>query len=501
MASLNIPIGSTFAERYRIVRAMAQGGMGAVYEVVHLETGKTRALKVMLPGMLQNREMHDRFRREARVTASIESEFIVDVVDAGVDPESSMPFLAMEYLRGEELDKKLKQTGAVSVEEAAVLLSQIAIALDKTHKASIVHRDLKPSNIFLTERDDGTPRVKILDFGIAKFVADGSTGAATTQNLGTPLYMAPEQFQAGSKIGPATDIFALGMMVYTMLVGVPYWQDELDAGTNVYAFVGLAMRGPTESARARAKRRGVSFPMDFDPWFARMTAHSPNDRFSNAKEAIEALRDVFGLGSGRSSSWGISALVSPPSSTQAPAAVFPALPIPQPPAPTPPIVSGPPPLENSEVAKVKTGSSSVAHTGAATANTLVLRPERAEKKTNMLLFFGGTAVAFLVVGGGGLALLSAMGVFSGDGGAEVSVGQEKAASSAAPITHPAQSAEPPPPIPEAASPASSAQTSPSASAPAAATSSSPDSTSKASASAPPKKTTPKSTGTNKYRRD
>jgi serine/threonine-protein kinase len=304
MSLISLAEGSVFAGRYRIVRSIAQGGMGAVYEVVHTETQRRRALKVMLPNMVQNQDMRDRFRQEACVTANIESDYIVDVLDAGIDETTQMPFLVMELLRGEELDKRLKRVGRLDPREAVTYLHQVALALDKTHRASIVHRDLKPGNVFLTEREDGSFRAKILDFGVAKLMAEGATSAGATQSLGTPLYMAPEQFNIGQKVSPAVDIFALGMMAYTLLVGASYWQEELAAGANLYAFAAKAMHGPQEPATARAMRRGVPLPPTFDAWFAKVTAASPQARFPTATSAITALAEALGvaLGPDRASS-------------------------------------------------------------------------------------------------------------------------------------------------------------------------------------------------------
>src|ERR1700753_362313 len=167
--------GSLFAGRYRVVRPLASGGMGAVYEVIHVETERRRALKVMHAHLFQSEEMRERFKREARIAAHVESEFIVDVSDAGVDAETRMPFLVMELLRGEELGDRLKRLGRLPVGEVLTYLSQAAMALDRTHARNIVHRDLKPENFFLTQREDGSVRLKILDFGIAKLVAENAT--------------------------------------------------------------------------------------------------------------------------------------------------------------------------------------------------------------------------------------------------------------------------------------------------------------------------------------
>jgi serine/threonine-protein kinase len=289
-----LPEGSLFAGRYRIVRCMAAGAMGSVYEVVHTETERRRALKVMHPHLFQSEEMRERFKREARIAAQVESEYIVDVSDAGVDEATKTPFLVMELLQGEELGDRLARLGALPPAEVVTYLHQVALALDRTHAKMIVHRDLKPENLFLTLREDGSPRVKILDFGVAKVVAEGATGAGATRSLGTPLYMAPEQFRAGVKLLPAADIYALGMMAYTLLVGEPYWAFEARNAGDVIAFAMTVIQGPKESAVARAAARGVMLPAAFDGWFGPVTAVNPGDRFSRATEAVRALGEVLG---------------------------------------------------------------------------------------------------------------------------------------------------------------------------------------------------------------
>ncbi|MFS8071410.1 MAG: protein kinase domain-containing protein, partial [Byssovorax sp.] len=234
------------------------------------------------------------FKREARIAAQVDSEYIVDVSDAGVDEATQMPFLVMELLRGEELGDRLKRMGRLPPEEVVMYMQQAAWALDRTHAASIVHRDLKPANLFLTTREDGTPRIKILDFGVAKLVAESSTAAGATQSLGTPIYMAPEQFRTNTKLTAAADIYALTLMTYTLLVGAAYWAEEAKSAGDVIAFAIAALNGPQESAVLRAAKRGVTLPPGFDAWFAKGTAVNPADRFPTATEAIRALRAVGG---------------------------------------------------------------------------------------------------------------------------------------------------------------------------------------------------------------
>lgn len=284
--------GSIFASRYRVARRIAMGGMGAVYEVTHTATERRFALKVMLPEFAQEIGLRERFQHEARVAARVESEYIVDVVDAGLDESSGTLFLVMELLRGEELGARVRRLGRITPSEVITCLRQAASALDKTHAASIVHRDLKPENLFLTWREDGSVRVKVLDFGIAKVLAESTTAKRRTESIGTPLYMAPEQF-GGIVPSSATDIYALGLIAYTLLVGEPYWEEEAASLDNALAFALKASLGPTEDAVTRASRRGAWLPAAFGPWFSKATHREPSQRFKLASECVAALATVL----------------------------------------------------------------------------------------------------------------------------------------------------------------------------------------------------------------
>ncbi len=217
--------------------------------------------------------------------------------DAGVDEATQMPFLVMELLKGEELGKRLERLGRFSPPDTVTYLWQTALALDKTHRANIVHRDLKPENLFLTQREDGPPRVKVLDFGVAKFVAETGT-SGPTRSLGTPLYMSPEQFRS-QRVSPASDIFALALMAYTLLVGEAYWQPEASGDVDVIAFALATAAGPKEPATVRAARLGVILPPAFDAWFSASTQADPTLRTTTATACITALGEVFGLSPSR----------------------------------------------------------------------------------------------------------------------------------------------------------------------------------------------------------
>jgi serine/threonine-protein kinase len=285
--------GSIFADRYRVVRRIATGGMGAVYEVTHMTTDRHFALKVMLPEFAEEAGLRERFQHEARVTARVESEHIVDTLDAGLDAVTGNLYLVMELLRGEDLGERVKKLGRLNPADVITYLRQAASALDKTHAALIVHRDLKPENLFLTWREDGTPRLKVLDFGIAKILAESTSAKRRSAVLGTPLYMAPEQF-GGIVPSPGTDVYALGLIAYTLLVGAPYWDDEATiVDNNPFAFALKASMGPIESAVARAARRGVQLPQAFASWFAKATHREAAQRFSMASECITELAQLL----------------------------------------------------------------------------------------------------------------------------------------------------------------------------------------------------------------
>ena len=215
--------------------------------------------------------------------------------DAGIDDATRMPFLVMELLAGIELRQQLKNLGRLRPEDVALYMYQTALALEKTHRSNIIHRDLKPENLFLTFRENGAPHIKILDFGVAKFVTEIGSQTSATRDVGTPLYMGPEQFTMDAKHSPQTDIYALGMIAYTLLTGVTYWADDNHAATTIYAFAMHVVKGPPELSTVRAYRRGVRLPPAFDIWFARATARDPQRRFPSAITAANELADALGV--------------------------------------------------------------------------------------------------------------------------------------------------------------------------------------------------------------
>ncbi|MBK8254140.1 MAG: serine/threonine protein kinase [Polyangiaceae bacterium] len=287
--------GAVFRDQYEVVRRIDSGAMGTVYEVIDRRTKRRRALKVMLARFADNPEVTERFRREATITADVVSEHVVETFDAGVDATSGLPFLVMELLRGEDLGKMVAR-GPLPHAEVVTLLMQAASALDRMHGSGIIHRDLKPENLFVSRRDDGAPRLKILDFGIAKVIEKSAPSATTTRNMGTPVYMSPEQVTGAGSVGPAADLYAVGHLAYTMLVGEPYWLEDALAHETVYPLLLRIMEGATEKASVRALRtRKVTLIEGFDAWFAKATAREPEDRFRTASESILALATALEL--------------------------------------------------------------------------------------------------------------------------------------------------------------------------------------------------------------
>ncbi len=261
--------------------------MGIVYSVEHTQTGEHLALKVMNAHHGATRDAIERFKREARASAKIKSEHVVRIIDADVAPElDRAPYLVMDLLDGADLERA---SGEQPVAAPVVLdwLRQIARALDKAHRIGITHRDLKPENLFLTYREDGSPLIKILDFGIAKISAESTGTTQSGQILGTPLYMSPEQARGdASKIGPAADLYALGLIAYKLLVGSPYWN-----ATSVAGIIGQVLYEPMPLPSARGSLLGP----EFDQWFLRACSRDPAERFGSATEQVEALAQVLGL--------------------------------------------------------------------------------------------------------------------------------------------------------------------------------------------------------------
>jgi eukaryotic-like serine/threonine-protein kinase len=213
--------------KYEIIRALSSGGMGTVYEAVHGDIGKRVACKVLSPAVAAVPGARTRFLREAQLTSKVRHPHIVDVTDMG--SEGANTFLVMELLRGEDLAQRVTRMGPLSAGQLVDIMLPVCSAVVAAHQAGITHRDLKPQNIFLAEGPHGV-QPKVLDFGISKgddgLATNALTGTGTT--IGTPYYIAPEQILNSRAAGPASDQYAVGVILYECLTGVrPFDGDNL----------------------------------------------------------------------------------------------------------------------------------------------------------------------------------------------------------------------------------------------------------------------------------
>lgn len=286
--------GSVFARDFRVVRKLAAGGMGAVYVAEQISTGRTRALKLMHPGLVENPVLRGKFEQEARIGARIASDHVVEVVAAGVDAETGVPWLAMELLDGEDLASAVKRRGRFSPGEVVAIFEQLCHALAAAHKAGIVHRDLKPENVYLaaSRRAGAVATVKILDFGIARVIEEAkhtSTGA-----MGSPHWMAPEQTDKKTGVGPPADVWALGLLAFYLLTGKAFWKTSNDPDGSLPMFLRELVLEPIPLPSERAKELGVELPLELDPWLAKCLSRDPAARFPNAAAAWDAFTAILG---------------------------------------------------------------------------------------------------------------------------------------------------------------------------------------------------------------
>src|SRR5688572_26829768 len=266
------------AGKYRILRALAAGGMGALWLAEHVELETIVVVKRLLELRDSDADVA-RFRREAKAAAALRSRHIVRVHDFGTDEAG--PYLVMELLRGQDLSSLLEQKGALPVEQAVEIFRQAAKAMRVAHAAGVVHRDIKPSNLFLAD-EEGEVVIKVLDFGIAKRfeVREGSAAiTASGMLLGSPGYMAPEQVR-GQAVDTRADIWALGVVLYEMLTNAPPFYSEHVGDSLVRVCAG-------DYAPATSLSPGLG--KAWDEFFAHALEVDPEERFPNVEVMLHAL--------------------------------------------------------------------------------------------------------------------------------------------------------------------------------------------------------------------
>ena len=302
--------GQTVAGKYVVGRTLGVGGMGMVYAAHDARLDRQVAIKVLLPRLVTSQTATQRFMREARAATRITSEHVVKLLEIDTLPDGT-PLLVMEYLEGRDLRAVLREEGPLPPRLAVDYLLQALQAVAEGHMQTIVHRDLKPSNLFLTTRADGTPLIKVLDFGIAKTLEpETAESFALTSSedvrLGSPTYMPPEQLQNPRDVDMRSDIWALGVTLHELVSGSPPFQGQTYA-----ELLSRILAAPPESLKSRIPE--LTLPEGLSEIVAKCLEKKREDRYRNAAELATALAP-FGSDDARLSLYRVTGLSRSPNS-------------------------------------------------------------------------------------------------------------------------------------------------------------------------------------------
>lgn len=280
--------GELLAGKYKVERMIAKGGMGVVVAAMHEGLDQRVALKFLLPEGASDTDAIGRFLREARAAVRLRSEHVAKVLDVGT-LDTGSPYIVMEYLEGRDLQAVLTERGRLPAQTAVSYVLQACEAIAEAHAHGIVHRDLKPSNLFLTRRNDGTPCIKVLDFGISKH-SSGTLASAMTKTsalMGTPYYVSPEQLRSSKNVDARSDIWALGMILYELLTGsVAFPRDTLPELCTAIIY------DPVPDFRSH----GVEVTPELVAVVLRCLAKSPDERFQSLAELAGSLSSFVAHG-------------------------------------------------------------------------------------------------------------------------------------------------------------------------------------------------------------
>jgi serine/threonine protein kinase len=265
--------------RYQIVRLLGEGGMGAVYEAIHVGLKKRVALKTLLPSIARNPEAQTRFLREGEAASRINHPNVVDVTDVG--SEDGTPYLVMEYLEGETLADYIDRQGPLRLAVAVDLLLPCIDAVAAGHDRDVIHRDLKPQNVFLARASRGEPVPKILDFGVSKIVnGTNASFTGTMAVLGTASYMSPEQARGAKVITAASDQYAVGLVFFEMLTATRAHDGESPLEV---------LHRISSGVVPNVSQWRPDLPPDVVVVLTRMHSMNPSDRFPSLRDAARAL--------------------------------------------------------------------------------------------------------------------------------------------------------------------------------------------------------------------
>jgi serine/threonine-protein kinase len=281
--------GDVVGGRYVIEEVIGRGGMGIVVAARHEPLGHRVAMKLLLGSASADADAFDRFTREARIVASLESDHIVRVSDFGM--HGAVPFMVMELLSGRDLGRELKLRESLPSSEVVDYVIQACVGLWAAHAKGVVHRDVKPGNLFLTTRANGDRVVKVLDFGVSKLAVDDDATelTRTSSMLGSPLYMSPEQVRDPRKVDARADVWSLGVVLHKLLTGCPPFE-----GQTASAICAAIAADPPTLLRAH----GSHLPERLEAVVARCLEKSPARR---CPSVVALARDLmpFATPSGR----------------------------------------------------------------------------------------------------------------------------------------------------------------------------------------------------------
>ncbi|WP_437282837.1 protein kinase [Sorangium sp. So ce375] len=420
---MNPLVGEIIDGKYRIIRLLGQGGMGAVFEGENVRIRRRVAIKLLHANISSQAESVARFEREAQAAARIGSDHICEVLDLGVLPDGTR-YMVMEYLEGETLGAKIERMGRLGPEITVPIMMQVLEALGAAHAAGIIHRDLKPDNIFVIPSKAGLSNfVKVLDFGVSKFSQLAGSEMSMTRTgavVGTPYYMSPEQARGSSPVDQRTDIYAMGVLLFQATTG----QVPFDAAT----FNELLFKIVLEPAPL-PQQLVPDLDAEFSGIIQKAMAREPGGRFQSCAEFKNALLawaaarpSLALLTTGRTS--------------------FPRLSLPSQPETTPSAPTRPEPAWSSQSGPAAPG---MGQTPQLTANSwgassgVTGRSTRPPSRMPLLAAIAGVASLF----GAGVAVWLAFGHSGGTGAASADLSSVSATAIPAPSPPPA--APPPPP--------------------------------------------------------